>query len=115
MISAGRNQMTVHLNPPDLGSLTVRIEVQAHDVSAWFGSSQPQVQQAVSDALAQLHGSLNGVGLNLTGAWVGADVSGGRGQQSAGQLPLRRIAVPADAVEQAPGDVKPTGGLSVYV
>jgi len=115
MISAGRNQMTVHLNPPDLGSLTVRVEVQAHDVSAWFGSSQPQVQQAVSDALAQLHGSLNGAGLNLTGAWVGADVSGGRGQQSAGQLPFRRIAVPADAVEQVPGDVKPTGGLSVYV
>ncbi|MGH7716300.1 MAG: flagellar hook-length control protein FliK, partial [Vulcanimicrobiaceae bacterium] len=115
MIAAGRNQVTVHLNPPNLGTLTVHVEVQSHDVSAWFASPQPQVQQAVGDALAQLNGALSGAGLNLVGAWVGADVSGGNGRPAATPLPLRRAApVATVAAEPVGGGVTPAEGLSVY-
>ncbi|HYL31650.1 MAG TPA: flagellar hook-length control protein FliK [Stellaceae bacterium] len=115
MVASGRNQVTVHLSPPDLGSLTVHVEVQSRDVSAWFASPQPQVQQAVSDALAQLHGSLSGAGLNLSGAWVGADVSGGgNGRPAATPLPVRRAAAVPGRVEASTGGTTSVEGLSVY-
>ena len=115
MVAAGRNQVTVHLSPPNLGTLTVHVEVQSHDVSAWFASPQPQVQQAVNDALAQLHGTLGGAGLNLAGAWVGADVSGGNGRPTATPVPLRRAApVAAVAAEPTGGATTSAEGLSVY-
>lgn len=115
MVAAGRNQVTVHLSPPDLGTLTVHVEVQSHDVSAWFASPQPQVQQAVNDALTQLHGSLSGAGLNLAGAWVGADVSGGgNGRPAATPLPIRRApAAPGRADANVAGATS-VEGLSVY-
>ncbi|MDE1904040.1 MAG: flagellar hook-length control protein FliK [Alphaproteobacteria bacterium] len=115
MVAAGRNQITVHLSPPDLGALTVHVEVQSRDVSAWFASPQPQVQQAVNDALAQLHGSLSGAGLNLSGAWVGADVSGGgNGRPAATPLSTRRIPMTTNRVEAASGSTNSVEGLSVY-
>jgi len=115
MVATGRNQVTVHLSPPDLGALTVHVEVQSRDVSAWFASPQPQVQQAVNDALAQLHGSLNGAGLNLSGAWVGADVSGGgNGRPAAAPLPTRRAPAAAARVDAAAGSSNSVEGLSVY-
>ncbi|MGH6969871.1 MAG: flagellar hook-length control protein FliK, partial [Stellaceae bacterium] len=115
MVAAGRNQVTVHLSPPDLGTLTVHVEVQSRDVSAWFASPQPQVQQAVNDALAQLHGSLSGAGLNLASAWVGADVSGGgNGRPTATPLPIRRApAAPGRADANVAGATS-VEGLSVY-
>ncbi|MGH6977275.1 MAG: flagellar hook-length control protein FliK, partial [Stellaceae bacterium] len=116
MVAAGRNQVTVHLSPPDLGNLTVHVEVQSRDVSAWFASPLPQVQQAVNDALAQLHGSLSGAGLNLSGAWVGADVSGGgNGRPAAAPLPVRRAASTVSPVEATAGSTTSVEGLSVYV
>ncbi|MGH6995634.1 MAG: flagellar hook-length control protein FliK, partial [Stellaceae bacterium] len=116
MVAAGRNQVTVHLSPPDLGALTVHVEVQSRDVSAWFASPQPQVQQAVNDALAQLHGSLSGAGLNLSGAWVGADVSGGgNGRPAAAPLPARRTPTGTNRVEATAGGTNTVEGLSVYV
>jgi len=114
MVAAGRSQVTVHLNPPDLGALTVRVEVQSRDVSAWFASPQPQVQQAVSDALAQLHGALGSAGLNLSGAWVGADVSGGNGRPAATPLPMRRAPVAAVGADSVAPGATPAEGLSVY-
>ncbi len=115
MVAAGHNQVTVHLSPPDLGTLTVHVEVQSRDVSAWFASPQPQVQQAVSDALAQLHGSLSGAGLNLSGAWVGADVSGGgNGRPAATPLPARRGSAVPGRVEVSTNATASVEGLSVY-
>lgn len=115
MVAAGRNQITVHLSPPDLGALTVHLEVQSRDVSAWFASPQPQVQQAVNDALAQLHGSLSGAGLNLSGAWVGADVSGGgNGRPAATPLSTRRTPTGTNRVEATSGSTNSVEGLSVY-
>ncbi len=115
MVTTGRNQITVHLSPPDLGTLTVRVEVQSRDVSAWFASPQPQVQQAVSEALTQLHGSLSGAGLNLSGAWVGADVLGGNGGwRPAAPPPLRRAAAALAGDAPPPSGITPIEGLSVY-
>jgi len=114
MLAAGRSQVTVHLSPPGLGALTVRVEVQSRDVSAWFASPQPQVQQAVSDALALLHGALGGAGLNLSGAWVGADVSGGNGRPAATPVPVRRAPAVAVAADSAAPGATPAEGLSVY-
>jgi flagellar hook-length control protein FliK len=98
------SEVTVRLHPPALGELTVRVAVSGHDVSAWFGSAQPLVQQAISEALGQLQTGLGNAGYTLAGAWVGADASGGR-DQGYGGAPRR----PAAALA---GGMPPIGGAS---
>jgi len=116
MIANGHDQVTLHVAPPELGSLTLRVDVQANNVSTWFGAAQPQVQQAVSAAITQLQTSLNGAGFNLVGAWVGADASAGGGQQAMPQ-PARRplgIGGQPDAAAARIGDTD-SSRVSVYV
>lgn len=75
MVSTGGHEVTLQVQPPQLGEITIRIAVQGRDVSTWFGAAQPQAQVAVGQALDQLRSDLAGAGLNLAGAWVGADTS----------------------------------------
>jgi flagellar hook-length control protein FliK len=47
-------EVVLQLHPPELGELTVRVLVSGRDVSAWFGSQQIPVQQAINQAIGQL-------------------------------------------------------------
>jgi hypothetical protein len=93
--------------------------VQGRDVSAWFGAAQPQVQQAVSQALGQLRLDLAGAGFTLTGAGVGADMSGAQRQFAGTAAPARRSGFAPTAIERTTGDgaepPRRSSGLSVYV
>ncbi len=120
--AAGNCDVVLHLHPAELGDVSVRVTVSGRDVSAWFNSAQPHVEQAIGGSIGHLQSSLASAGYNLSGAWVGGDAwtSDGRGNghwiprtrsaraaasdDAAGQpsLPLHR---PNDAVL----------GVSIYV
>ena len=80
LVSSGSREMVMRLHPPELGDLTVRVAVNGRDVTAWFGSPQPQVQTAISEGIGQLQTGLGNAGYNSNGAWVGADASEARQQ-----------------------------------
>jgi hypothetical protein len=118
LVSSGSSDMVMRLHPPELGDLTIRVAVSGHDVSAWFTSPQPEVQNAISAAMGQLQTDLGNAGYNLNGAWVGADASGA--QQQGAQAPTpppprtpdaaASLALPA-AVASRPA----LSGLNIYV
>jgi flagellar hook-length control protein FliK len=83
LVSSSRREMAIQLHPAELGALTVRVAVNGRDVSAWFETAQPQAQQALTQAIPQLHADLGNAGYALTGAWVGMDASAGGSPQSA--------------------------------
>lgn len=119
MVSNGSHEMVMRLHPPELGDLTVRIAVSGRDVAAWFASPQPQVQSAISAAMGQLQTNLSNAGYNFSGAWVGADTSSARQQNSSAppsralsaQLGGAVIALPATAAPTR----SPSSGLNIYV
>jgi flagellar hook-length control protein FliK len=76
LLANSGHEAVVRLYPPDLGEVTVRVAISGRDVSAWFGSPQPEVQQSISSGLGQLQTDLGNAGYSLNNAWVGADASG---------------------------------------
>jgi flagellar hook-length control protein FliK len=117
LIGSGKQEATFQLVPPELGELTVRVAIQGRDVSAWFGSAQPQVQQVIGQALDQLRSDLAGAGLNLAGAWVGTDASNARERSAAPQSPPPNFT--ANSRDSAPSGngqaERRASGVSVYV
>jgi flagellar hook-length control protein FliK len=110
--------MVMRLHPPELGDLTIRVTVSGHDVSAWFTSPQPEVQNAISAAIGQLQTDLGTAGYNLNGAWVGADASGAQQQsaQAPTPLPLRTPSTAASLALPAAVASRPAAsGLNIYV
>lgn len=118
MVTSGAREMVVQLHPPELGDLTVRVAVSGRDVSAWFASSQPQVQSAISAALGQLQTNLGNAGYNLNGAWVGADASSARQQQGSSvpaPPPSSASVAPVAALPAAAVSRPAASGLNIYV
>lgn len=119
MVSNGSREMVMRLHPPELGDLTVRVAVSGRDVAAWFTSPQPQVQSAISAAIGQLQTDLGNAGYNLSGAWVGADASSARQQESSSAPPSPAPRAPFAAVNALPGTTvpirSPSPGLNIYV
>jgi flagellar hook-length control protein FliK len=116
LVSSGSREMVIRLHPAELGDLTVRVAVNGRDVTAWFASPQPQVQNAINAAIGQLQTGLGNAGYNLNGAWVGADAS------SAWQQPARDAASPArpSGIGDLPsagiaGSSTAASGMSIYV
>jgi hypothetical protein len=109
--------MVMRLHPPELGALTVQVTVSGRDVSAWFTSPQPEVQNAISAGMGQLQTDLGNAGYNLNGAWVGADASGAQRQSANPLAPPPSRTPGAAAFAAAPSAVaRPsTSGLNIYV
>jgi Flagellar hook-length control protein FliK len=112
------HEVVLRLHPPELGDLTVRVLVNGREVSAWFATPQIQAQQAISQAIGQLHTDLGSAGYNLTGAWVGADAPSPRERNGGSRLPqLVRRAVNGAGLDGSPADrmLSSSAGVSVYV
>jgi hypothetical protein len=112
------HDVVLRLHPPELGDLLVRVAVSGREVSTWFATPQPQVQEAISQAIGQLHADLGNAGYNLAGAWVGADASDPRGRNARLPSPQPRD-VPARGERATSAAVKTAAsvgsGVSVYV
>jgi Flagellar hook-length control protein FliK len=115
-IDNGGREVLLQLHPPELGDLTVRVLVSGRDVSAWFASQQIPVQQAISQAIGQLHTDLGNAGYNLSGAWVGADASGSREWEDR-SLARSRATADRSSSQGSPAPPTPSAasGVSIYV
>jgi flagellar hook-length control protein FliK len=114
------NEVVLHLQPPELGDLTVRVVVIGREVSAWFGTPQVDVQQVISQALDQLHTELGNAGYTLGSTWVGADASdaGERGSRTPAPT-SRQKGIAGANLSTSPESAAPirssNSGVSVYV
>jgi flagellar hook-length control protein FliK len=117
LLTNSGHEAMVRLHPPDLGEVTLRVAVSGRDVSAWFGSSQPAVQQTISHGLGQLQADLGNAGYNLSNAWVGADASGFGSRGGSAPPPPSALAARLSAPPVAPVAATPSSnpGVSIYV
>ena len=117
LITAGGHEVVLQLHPPELGDLTLRILVNGREVSAWFGSPQLQVQQAINQAIGQLQTNLGNAGYSLTGAWVGADVWSPAEQDESSAPPQQRSGGSQPSSEQSQGSAPLSAafGVSIFV
>jgi hypothetical protein len=111
-------EVVLHLHPPELGDLTVRVVVSGREVSAWFATPEEGVQQTIRQAIGQLHTDLGNAGYSLSGAWVGADGSAAR-ERNARLAPVPTDRTGASDVEAVtptnPSSPSPSSGVSIYV
>jgi len=118
-VDNGGGEVVLQLHPPELGDLTVRVLVNGRDVSAWFASPQIQVQQAITQAIGQLHTDLGNAGYNLNSVSVGADAWSPRERDNNLPLPQQqqRGGANRSRVEESPGSSTPSAasGVSIYV
>lgn len=63
----------LHLNPPHLGPMEVRLSVSGDQVSALFVSAQPAVREAIEAAMPRLREMFADGGMTLGNATVGSD------------------------------------------
>jgi flagellar hook-length control protein FliK len=117
LLASSSREAVLRLSPPELGEVTVRVAVSGRDVSAWFGTPLPSVQQTISLAIGQLQTDLGNAGYTLNGAWVGADASGS-GSEGTGAF-VSAPARPAGASQDGPAAVSAAlpsaSGVSIYV
>jgi flagellar hook-length control protein FliK len=116
VLAAGRLEVVLRLHPPELGELNVRMQVDGRDVTAWFESPLPPVQQALTQGMEQLRAGLANAGFNLNDAWVGGDAWRPRGGAVVAAARSMRP-VGDDATEPPTGasPLAPGLGVSVYV
>ncbi|MFT7561680.1 MAG: flagellar hook-length control protein FliK [Flavobacteriales bacterium] len=70
----------IQLDPPELGQLQVRVNMNAEAVSVSFVTANPQVREALEQGSARLRELFEAEGMNL----VDVDVSGGEEQHAEG-------------------------------
>ncbi|MDH5691565.1 MAG: flagellar hook-length control protein FliK [Gammaproteobacteria bacterium] len=77
MLNAKFQQAEIRLNPPDLGPVTVRINLQGDQASVAFSAQHGAVREAIEAAIPRLREMMNESGLNL----ANVDVNTQSGQQ----------------------------------
>lgn len=96
----------------------MRLVVSGRDVSAWFDSPQPQVQQAIGQGIGELRADLAAAGYDLSGAWVGGQAWTPRERTGSPLAPRPiRPAAPGAPVPEVRGAAPAAAGagVSVYV
>lgn len=82
MVGQEQQSASLTLNPPDLGPVRVVVSVSNNHASANFFSANPDVRQALEGSLPRLREMMEGAGIQLGQAQVGAENSGGFQQGS---------------------------------
>ena len=73
MIGNAQQSASLTLNPPDLGPLHVVLNVSSTEANASFYAAQPEVRQALENAMPRLREMLSDAGIQLGQANVSAD------------------------------------------
>ena len=84
-LNNGRTQLTLQLDPPNLGRVAVILQIQDKEVRALIRPSSPEVAQMVSDNLARLKASLEQQGLRVAKIEVQTQTQEGQTQTWQGQ------------------------------
>jgi flagellar hook-length control protein FliK len=101
MVAGEEQSASLTLNPPDLGPMQVVLSVTNDQASVAFSSHEPEVRQALQDALPRLREMMSESGIALGNATVDAGMPDGR-QAQGGEQPrssggARFAGVPARA------------------
>jgi len=90
LASDGVQHAELHLNPPEMGPVSVQIVIDGSSAQVDFGADLATTRQAIEAGLPELAGALRDAGFTLTGGGV-SQHSAGRGNS---QEPGRDKAVP---------------------
>ena len=82
MIGQGLQQAEIRLNPPELGSLEIRIKLQGDQASVHFTSPHGAVRDAIDTAMPRLREMLEHSGLNLADVNVSSQSPGQHGEHA---------------------------------
>lgn len=77
LIKQDVQEAKIHLDPPELGSLEIKLQVQNQETKVQIHASQPQVREALEQQAFRLREALAQEGMNLSGF----DVSSGNKEQ----------------------------------
>ncbi|PWF44333.1 flagellar hook-length control protein FliK, partial [Massilia glaciei] len=95
MVAGKEQSASLTLNPPELGPMQVVLSVTGDQTSVTFSSAQPEVRQALENALPRLREMMNESGIELGNASVNAgmpDAQAGSGARDGGADGARRLA-----------------------
>jgi flagellar hook-length control protein FliK len=102
MVRDGVQQAEIRLDPPELGSLMVRIQVQGSETQVQFHVSAAQTKDVVEQALPRLRELLAQQGMELTDGQVSHDKRG-NGQSGDGRSAEEHFAamdeIPAEELQ----------------
>lgn len=123
----GVQQAELHLNPAEMGPISVRIELDGHQAQVNFGVDNATTRALVEAGLPELASALREAGLTLTGGGVsqhargqagdaqgGAPGEGGRPPGQSGQGRGGGHDEAADAAPPRPRSMRLPGGIDVY-
>jgi len=118
----GEQQIELHLNPAELGPLSISLKLGELGAQAHFLSAHPQVRHAIEQAIPQLREALAEQGINLGEASVGEQrqqqAQGDRSGQSGRSANLGAIADDSDgshlAAAAGPAAQALSGGIDLY-
>jgi len=105
MATQHRQVAEMHLNPPNLGPLEVRLTISGDQASAQFVSHHPAVREAIESALPRLREMLADSGIALGNVQVGSESfaqgrasdQGGNGSSRQGGFPVAEVPEPLPA------------------
>jgi flagellar hook-length control protein FliK len=113
MVAGEEQSASLTLNPPDLGPMQVVLSVTNDQASVAFSSHQPEVRQALQDALPRLREMMSESGIALGNATVDAGMPDGRQAQGGEQPRSSGGAVRfGGGAEQSEVDVRPAARVS---
>jgi len=109
MASQQQQVAELHLNPPHLGPMEVRLTINNDQVTALFVSHQPAVREAIEAAMPRLREMFADSGMMLGNAMVSSDSlpqqqASGQDDQTSGSL--RRPDYPFAVDGSAPGSMR---------
>jgi flagellar hook-length control protein FliK len=81
----GVQHARLHLNPAEMGPVSVQIQLDGHTAVVHLGAEQAHTRQALEQALPQLASQLSEAGLTLTGGGVFEHTQQGRQGMGAGE------------------------------
>lgn len=85
MVSGEIQQAKIHLDPPELGSLEIKLQVTQDQVTAQVQAQSPQVRDVLEASAHRLRETLQSQGLELAGFDVGSESSNqSMGEQNQG-------------------------------
>jgi flagellar hook-length control protein FliK len=85
MVAGKEQSASLTLNPPDMGPMQVVLSVTNDQASVTFSAHQPEVRQALEDAMPKLREMLGQSGISLGNATVDAGSSSQQQAQQGGQ------------------------------
>ncbi|VAY86541.1 Flagellar hook-length control protein [mine drainage metagenome] len=109
MVGQSQQSAELHLNPPDLGPMSVVVQVSGAQADAFFSSPHAAVREAIQHALPHLREMLAGSGLSLGQATVSDQ--GAQGSPSQRQMARENFSATKRTLEVSSVPMGARGGV----